>query len=285
MRDGSCRQGKESAGSRISVANLDLNNLAWLLALGLIAIVGLRLAGPRSLLIGGLLAWLPALVVLLVQLRGTGSRGATLCLGVGMLCLFFKYGRLLTKLHVQLVLALLAALFVGVLIKSETMRNRWEMILSGDKEDPRMAINRASWQTFLDRPLVGWGPAAAPGRTAEPRCLRAAYAQPRKDRYPQRLVLVLDRHGTVGNRPHVAGALCCARGLAVAEIDLRHLAADAAFHDACHGPDGDRAPPQTHLVLFRLCGRRRRVCGRCDLETPSHGEPCRRSPLKCPPEH
>jgi len=147
----------EVSADRMSAFGENPNTMAAVLALGLLALVGLAYGRRKTDVKGRLLAWL-CFGVLVTAIVKTGSRGGVLALMAGF-APFVLNGRSLKSTFKILVVVFLALGFLGVVsYRSEVMRARWEStFLKGDTAG-REEIYSASVELFQERPLIGWGP-------------------------------------------------------------------------------------------------------------------------------
>ena len=142
---------------RVTALGFHPNNLARILSIGLLALVGLTHGRARALLRPAYMAWgLFALMgAALVQ---TGSRGALIALCAGLTAFVMRGGGVLTKLRNALGVLLVVAFLVWVASQSEIMRARFERTLEEGDLARREQIYPSSWGMFQERPLAGWGP-------------------------------------------------------------------------------------------------------------------------------
>ena len=150
--------GNITAQDRLAAFEWDPNKAAEVLSLGLIALIGLAFGKEKADLKLRFLFW-PCSAVLAVAIVTTGSRGVNLAL-VGALLVFFSQGKNLKfKLKVSLIV-LLAIVFLGWLSYIiEPVRERWARAYFEEDTSGRDEIFAASWEMFLEKPLIGWGPA------------------------------------------------------------------------------------------------------------------------------
>jgi O-antigen ligase len=133
------------------------NTYASILALGLLALLGLAYARKESDYKTRLFAW-SSLGILAVAIVATGSRGALAALSAGLL-LFFLHGRgLRSKLKVGMIVLLTMGLLGWASYQFDAVRARWEKTLYEGHLSKREWIFSKSWNMFLEKPLTGWGP-------------------------------------------------------------------------------------------------------------------------------
>ncbi|HWS87564.1 MAG TPA: O-antigen ligase family protein [Pyrinomonadaceae bacterium] len=145
---------------RVTAFGFHPNNLARILTLGLLALVGLTYGRGRSFLRPVFVAWLLAALVG-VALIQTGSRGGLLALGVGLTTLVLRGGSLKAKLLNAAGVLLVASFFALASMQSEVMRQRFERTVEEGDLARREQIYPTAWAMFLEKPLVGWGPTAS----------------------------------------------------------------------------------------------------------------------------
>jgi O-antigen ligase len=191
---------------RVTAFGFHPNNLARILALGLLALVGLTYGRARSYFRPVFLSW-PASALIGVALIQTGSRGGLLALGTGLTTLVLRGGSWRAKLVNALGVLLVAAFFALASMQSEVMRQRFERTVEEGDLARREQIYPAAWAMFRERPLAGWGPTAS---TYE---LGSRLGHPEEEsKNPHNLIL----YGLVANG--VAGALPLFAGLALAAL-------------------------------------------------------------------
>ena len=190
---------------RVTAFGFHPNNLARILTLGLLALVGLTYGRGRSFLQPVFLSWILAGLVG-VALIQTGSRGGLLALGVGLATLVLRGGGLKAKLLNAAGVLVVASFFVLASMQSEIMRQRFERTVEEGDLARREQIIPAAWAMFLEKPLAGWGPVAS---TYE---LGTRLGHPEEDsKNPHNLVLyALVSSGTAGALPLFAGVTLAA---------------------------------------------------------------------------
>ncbi len=144
---------------RVSIEGANANELGMVLGLGLIALVGYAFQRQDHSLVIRLVLW-SCLGVLTFAVVSTGSRGALAALVAGFLTwgLCFDRGEWASKLSVFVISLLCIAALVWMVYSTDSARNRWENTIQNGDTAGREKIFTASWQMFLDRPLIGWGP-------------------------------------------------------------------------------------------------------------------------------
>lgn len=193
---------------RTSVLGFNPNEVAAILSIGLLVLIGLaygrregsakrrRLALVGLVLVGGVIVSL-------------GSRGASLALAMGLLGLLFKR----TTLPSRLVLILGGVGMVGLLVvasyNSEPIRLRWERTIQRGDLAGRDAIYAKAWPMFMERPIFGWGPVT--------HYHQLGYRLGLETRDPHNTYLwVLNESGLFGAIPFLVGLGLCWRAAWVA---------------------------------------------------------------------
>jgi O-antigen ligase len=192
--------GYESTSDRTTSFGFHPNNLARILALGMLAIVGLAYGTRRGLKKLGLLV--PAFILLIgYAIIQTGSRGGLLALFAGLMVIVLGDGSARSRAR-NAVLVGAAVLFIaGLALTSELTASRFEDALDDGDLARRELIYPMAWEMFLEKPLVGWG-----GKASEYE-LGARLGHPEEEsKNPHNLILyLLVATGLVGAVPMLAG--------------------------------------------------------------------------------
>jgi O-antigen ligase len=195
-----------TGGQRVTALGQNANVIAWILAAGLVALLGLAYGrhGTRPRYRG--LIW-AAVVLFALVIAETGSRGGLLALAAGVVT-FLAGGRGIRG-RARNAVAALAAL--GVLYwaatSSDVMRNRITATLETGNLAGRERIVPTLWSMFLERPTIGWGPINNKYELAS----RIPF-QHRAKRDTHNIVLeVLTATGVVGAIPFFGALGLCAR--------------------------------------------------------------------------
>jgi len=146
---------------RVTAFGFHPNNLARILMLGLLALIGLSFArGPG--LLRRTLVTLPVIVLLGAALLQTGSRGGLLALAAGLMTLILlRRGTMMMKVLNAGGLVLLFGFFFVAALQSDVMRARFEETIEEGDVARREKIYPTAWQMFQEKPLLGWGPIAS----------------------------------------------------------------------------------------------------------------------------
>ncbi len=133
------------------------NNLARILMLGLLALIGLSFGRGKSLVRSLLIAG-PFVVLIGAALLQTGSRGALLALGIGLMTLVLRGGTFFSKALNGVGLLVLLGLLVLAALQSDVMRARFVNTIEAGDVARREEIYPNAWRMFLEKPIFGWGP-------------------------------------------------------------------------------------------------------------------------------
>jgi O-antigen ligase len=191
---------------RVTLFGQNANHAGLILASGALALVGLTYGRDRKLLRPRLLVW-PLLALIGIALVKTGSRGSFLSLTLG-LWTFTAGGRtILVKLRNTAVAVLAVALLAWAAWQLPLMRERFQQVEQGNLAG-RERIFPAAWGLFLERPLLGWGPAQNKYELA-----RRLPEEFRTWRDTHNLVLeLLTSVGVIGALPFLLGTGLCVWG-------------------------------------------------------------------------
>jgi len=191
---------------RVTLVGQNANHAGLILASGALALVGLTYGRDRKLLRPRLLVW-PLLALIGIALVKTGSRGSFLSLTVG-LWTFTAVGRtILVRVRNTAVAVFAVALLAWAAWQLPLMRERFQQIEQGNLAG-RERIFPAAWGLFLERPLLGWGPAQNKYELA-----RRLPEEFRTWRDTHNLVLeLLTSLGIIGALPFLLGTGLCVWG-------------------------------------------------------------------------
>lgn len=142
---------------RLTAFGFHPNNLARILSLGLLALVGLAMMRGRMSWRSALVA-IPLAIVIALALIQTGSRGGLIALGAGLITLMLGGATLREKLR-NLGILLIALIFLSIATwQSEVMSSRFENTLEEGDLARRELIYPNSWEMIKEKPFAGWGP-------------------------------------------------------------------------------------------------------------------------------
>lgn len=147
----------DSGQGRVTLFGDQVNTLATMLALAIIALLGMtygRIRVEKKLVI---IAWMlfPLIGTALIM---TGSRGVLLGLVLGIALLVTRGGGWESKLKIGVVVVLAIGFLGWVALTDDAMRARLERsFYQGDTAGRDEIMDRA-WEMFFEEPLLGWGP-------------------------------------------------------------------------------------------------------------------------------
>lgn len=195
-----------TGGERVSALGQNANSAAMILAAGMVALIGLayghRNTSRPRLIFTGVLGMLLGFAIL-----ETGSRGGLAAALGGMLVFALAADNLRTRVRNAMIGALAICLLILGTLHLPMMKNRLEDSMKTGNLAGRELLYPALWTMFLEKPLLGWGPATNTYEVAlrigeRERPLRAAH----------NIVLeLLTATGLVGAVPFLVGAWLCLR--------------------------------------------------------------------------
>lgn len=145
------------AGDRVSALSQDANSLGSMLAVGLLALLGLAYGRASQEGNIGWLAWV-GFACLATGIVLSGSRGAFLSLAIGIMCLTARPGNSAVQVKIWISMALALSVLVLAAYQSDAVRVRWEQTFSEGHMSGRERIMPELWDMFIQAPISGWGP-------------------------------------------------------------------------------------------------------------------------------
>jgi O-antigen ligase len=199
-----------AGGERVTILGQSPNQSGLVLAMGLLALIGLVYIQRRGTLRPRFLAW-GAVGLLLVSLVQTGSRGGLVTLGVGLLVFSLTGRTLRTRIRHVAVASLALGLLFFFSARSELVRTRIEQAREGNLAN-RERIYPALVAMFREKPLLGWGPITNKYQLA----LRLK--EPTHEQIDAHNVLleIITATGLLGLIPFLAGTWLCLRSAWIA---------------------------------------------------------------------
>jgi O-antigen ligase len=188
-------------GDRIAALGDNLNTTAQMLTIGLIALLGVAVQRAETVRMGWRFA-VPLVGAIAFAIVQTGSRGALVALGIGILAFTLNTGSIKTKIRSVISVSIVIALIIAAAFSFETTRERWQYTLREGSLAQREKIAPAAWEMFQEEPIVGWGP------EHNVRELGARLGRRRKDTHNQYL-WVLTETGLSGSIPFFLGMGLC----------------------------------------------------------------------------
>jgi O-antigen ligase len=143
--------------ARITVLGQNPNTLAHNLSLGLLALVGLAYASDAQPKWRWL--YLPPCALIGSAMMPTAARGALLAAMAGITMIVLARGGMQVKARNFVVAILLLGGLSLAAYRTDSMRNRLRVAAESDDFAQREQLFPAAWQMFLEKPLLGWGPA------------------------------------------------------------------------------------------------------------------------------
>jgi hypothetical protein len=127
-----------------------------LLVVGWLVTIGLAHIRKEEHVFSLPILWGIALLIL-VPLGMTGSRGATLSLGVGLATFLLRKGSLLARLRNIILLIVVGGLVTLMFGRSEVLLERWTETWERGTSSGRDIIFPEAFQMVMEKPLIGWG--------------------------------------------------------------------------------------------------------------------------------
>jgi O-antigen ligase len=179
------------------------NTISAVVALGAVMLIGTAYGRARARRMTKIAAWTGFLIVA-VAITRTGSRGALVGLGAGLMTLLVSRGSLRTRMRNAVILVLALAVCFWVSMASVTAAARWRETLEGGSMSGREVIFRVAWGMVKEKPILGWG---GPMNFYE---LGRRLHRPSRDTHNLFLWL-LTEVGLVGTIPFCIGLVLCVR--------------------------------------------------------------------------
>ncbi len=192
--------------ARATILYEDPNNAGSMLALGFVAVLGAAMnATIQNKLIR--LALFISILPIGAALLATGSRGAMLGAGIGIVVLLFAQPSRSVMTSPVMRLAVLAVIFVvaiGSILSNSELVSRWNLTIEQHNLSGRQTIYLSALRLVEERPLYGWGTVTLFDK------LGMQLGRSRVDTHNTELV-VLGETGLLGFLPFAAGVLFCIR--------------------------------------------------------------------------
>lgn len=144
---------------RVAALNQNPNQSAQVLAMGLLALIGLAYAQHRRGRAVRPLTWVAAALIA-VGIIQTGSRGGLVTTAIGVFVFLGSGPTLQARLRNLLVGAVLLGGLGFLALQSEVMRARVEKTVESGHMSGRDRIWPIAVEMILERPVLGWGPTA-----------------------------------------------------------------------------------------------------------------------------
>ena len=139
---------------RVSALGFHPNNVARILALGLLAFVGLNAGGKKSVIHPKWIVW-AAFGLIGVSIVQTGSRGGLLALLAGLSVFAFRAGSIAVKARNAALIAVALTFLTVAAFESDIMRARFDNTIENGDLARRDQIYTAAWSMFLQKPIFG----------------------------------------------------------------------------------------------------------------------------------
>lgn len=179
------------------------NTIAAIIGLGAVALIGMAYGRVGVRQRTRLVAWAGFLIVA-VAITRSGSRGALVGLGAGLMTLLTARGSARTRMRNAVVVVLAMVACVWITIASATAASRWEEALDEGGLGGRQQIFLSALRMFQERPVMGWGPVVASYELGQWR------GTVRRDTHNMFLTLLTEQ-GLVGTILFCIGLAMCGR--------------------------------------------------------------------------
>jgi O-antigen ligase len=147
-----------TGGERISALGQNANSAAMIMAAGLVALIGLTLV-RRQKSTACLILAISLSILLSLAILETGSRGGFTALVGGVLVLALAANTWRQRLRNGAIAALAISLLAVAALRLPMMKNRLIDAAKTGNLAGREQLYPALWRMFLEKPLMGWGPA------------------------------------------------------------------------------------------------------------------------------
>ena len=137
---------------RVSALWFHPNNVARILALGLLAFVGLSVGGKKSVIHPKWIVWV-AFALIGLSIVETGSRGGLLALLAGLSVFVFTAGSIAVKARNVMLVGLALSFFAVAAFESDIMRARFDATIENGDLARRDQIYTEAWNMFLEKPF------------------------------------------------------------------------------------------------------------------------------------
>src|SRR6266542_1362546 len=148
---------KGASSGRQTVFGQGVDSIAAVLALGAVVLIGMVYGKGGAHRITKLVVW-GGFFVVAVAIARTGTRGAVVELGAGLMALLASRGSTRTRIRNAIIVVLALLVCYGVTMLSASTAGRWQSTLEEGNMSGRQRIYPAAWKMVEERPLLGWGP-------------------------------------------------------------------------------------------------------------------------------
>ena len=146
-------------GERVSMLGQNANHSAMMMAIGLVALIGLGYTGSAPWRRRRLLIW-PAAAVIGLAIIQNGSRGGVLALGMGVMTFTLSDRGMRARIRSASIVLAAMGLLSWAALNSEGMRNRFQETASTGYMAGRERIYPELVHMFAERPILGYAPIA-----------------------------------------------------------------------------------------------------------------------------
>lgn len=146
----------EGITERAAAFGFHPNNIARILSLGLLSLIGLAYGYRRSFIQPRHIVWI-GFVIIGAAIVQTGSRGGLLALGAGILVFVLRTGDISVKVRNAFLVLVGFGVLLLVVTQFENTMSRFESAVEEGELARRDQIYAIAWDMFLERPVFGWG--------------------------------------------------------------------------------------------------------------------------------